>query len=190
MIQQGRKLLKQITGSELGFTILELVVAGGICAIVAAATIPLTWRILNDTHWSNDHLTAMNGANNAAYWVGRDVGFADNVITDTVVPPNILIVKYKDWVYNAIPVTYTVTYSIENVTDNIGILKRRVQTTAGQDSQIRIADNVYYNANDTMSSTNVTFSDRTLKFKVVTRYDLAEEIREIEAYPRSNFILR
>lgn len=171
---------------EAGFSLIEVIVAAAIASVIVGAATMSVGRILADTKRTNDHLSAMMGAENAAFWIGRDTMMANSVTATDLTAPNFLAIQWADWGYGSDSVYHTVTYSIENISGGIGTLKRRYQTSTGQDSTMRVADNIYYNAPDG-SGTSASFSNNTLALKMVGKYGTAEVVKEIQACPRPNF---
>lgn len=176
--------------SESGFTLIELIVAAAIASALVGTTGAMTWRIMTDTQRTNDHLTAANSAKAAVFWIGRDTAMADTVTTTSLISPELLVIRWTDWNYGTNSICNTVTYCVENTTGGIGTLKRFYERSTGENSTLRIADHIYYNANDTAGTTITSFGDKVLSLKVVSRYGTAQEITESKTYPRPNFLIR
>lgn len=172
---------------EAGYTLIELLIAAAIASVIVGAAAMSIGRILADTKRTNDHLTAMMGAENAAFWIGRDTVMAERVTTANLTAPNFIILQWTDWGYGTPSVYHTVTYSIENVSGNIGTLNRWHQSSAGLDSTMRISDNIYYNVSDVSGTTSASYGSNVLALKVVGKYGTAETVKEIGAYSRPNF---
>src|SRR4030042_6390207 len=134
--------------SETGLTIIEMVVAIGLSSLIALAAVMFTFPALNTTEKTKDHLTAVSHVETAGYWISRDASMADNVITDNLTPPAILVLKWTEWGYGEENVYHTATYSIENISEGVGQIKRRFQDSSGTDQQTLVASHIYYNPAD------------------------------------------
>ena len=176
--------------SESGFTLIELIVAAAIASALVGTTGAMTWRIMTDTQRANDHLTTAHSAEVAAFWIGRDTAMADTVITTGLVSPELLTLGWTEWNYGSSSIYHTVTYSVENTTDGIGTLKRFYEKSTGENSTLRIADHIYYNANDTAGTTITSFGNKVLSLKVISKYGTAQVTQESKTYPRPNFLIR
>lgn len=173
--------------NESGFTILELVVTIGLSAMIALAGTVFTFHALRTSGQTEAHLTAVTSAQNAGHWISRDASMADDVITDNLTAPVILILKWTDWGYGTDNVYYSASYSVDNITDGIGQLNRRLQNSDGLDQNMLVTGHVYYDPADPVSSTNVTYQDRTINLKVAARSGSAIEVRSYQIYRRPNF---
>jgi hypothetical protein len=170
--------------NEAGFTILELLLAASLATIIIGSASMIIGQTFTDTGRTNDRLIALSGAENGAYWIGRDAAMADSVDTTDLIAPSFIVVHWTEWGYGTASVYHTVTYSIDNVTGDIGILNRRHQTSTGQNTTMRVADNIYYPSDDT--GTSATFSASMLNLKMVAKCGTVEVVKEIKAYPRPN----
>lgn len=63
---------------QKGFTLLELVVAAGILAVIAGAIMMTTVTLLRQSDQDEAHV-ALQQVQNAGYWISRDVQMARNV---------------------------------------------------------------------------------------------------------------
>lgn len=173
--------------NENGFTLLELAVVISLTAMIALAATTFTFHALRTAAKTGDHLTAVTNAENAGYWISRDAYMADTVITDNLTAPTILILKWTDWGYGTDNVYYSATYSVDNVSGEIGQINRRLQNSNGGDQKILVASYIYYNPADPTNTTNVTYQTPTLNLKVATRFGSASEARNYQIYRRPNF---
>lgn len=175
---------------ENGFAALEVMVAMGIASVVFGIAYMTYLPIFNDTRQTNDHFTALNSANNAAFWIARDAAMADTVDTTGLTAPTFLVLRWTEWGFGSASVFHTVTYSIENVSGGIGTLKRRHQVSTGSDTTTRIADNIYYDTSDASGTSSVSLNGTLLSLKIVSDFGAASEVREIQVRPRPNFNIR
>lgn len=173
---------------ETGFAIIELVVAVGIIGLIASAATSVVFHAFNDTQRTNDHFTAVRSLENAAYWIGRDARMADVLNTTNLTSPAILILKWTEWGYGTDSVYHQATYSVDNITGNIGNLTRRYENSEGANQQILVANNIYYNPADPSNSTNITYQSPILNLRVATSFGAATEKKEYQIYRRPNFM--
>lgn len=173
--------------NEQGFTIIELVVVVSLSAMIALAATVFTFHALRTSAQNQDRLTAMSNVQNAGYWLSRDASMADDVITDNLTSPVILILKWTDWGYGTGNVYWSVSYSVDNVTSGIGQLSRRLQSSGGVDQRLLVAGNVYYDPADPDNSTNILYQNHIINLQVATRTGGAVELRKYETYRRPNF---
>ena len=172
---------------ESGFTIIEIAVTVGIIGLIAGAATATIFHAFKDTGRTNDHMTAVRHLENAAYWMGRDARMADIVTTTNLTAPAILILKWTEWGYGTDSVYHQVTYSVDNVSGNVGNLKRKYENSVGTNQQILVANYIYYNLADPGNSTNITYVSPILDVKVATRFGLAQERKEFQIYRRPNY---
>ena len=172
---------------ERGFTIIEVVVATAIIGLIAGAATMTTFQMFRDTERTNDHLTVVRQVENAGYWINRDTQMAGSLITENLTPPDFLVLNWTEWGYGEDSIYHSVTYSIEDVSEEIGKLKRTHQDSEGTNEQMLVAQYIYYNPGDPDNSSNVSYQDPMLLLKVVSAFGDAQETREYKIYCRSNF---
>ena len=174
--------------SEKGFTILEILIITGIAILMIVAAANVTFRVIQDTQRTNAHITAVHHADSAAYWLTHDTQMANSMTTEDLTSPEFLVLTWTDWVYDGDSIYHTVTYSIEDVTEGIGKLKRTHQDSSGIDEQTLVAENIYYyNPLDPDNTTQITSQNLVLDFKIVTSFGEALAVREHKIYCRPNF---
>ena len=173
---------------ESGFTIIEIAVTVGIVALIAGAATATIFHAFNDTKRTNDHMTTVRHLENAAYWMGRDTRMADYLSTTNLTSPAILILKWTEWGYGTDSVYHQVTYSVDNVSANVGNLKRKHESSTGTNEQILVANYIYYNPADPGNSTNVTYQSPMLNLKVATSFGSTLAKKEFQIYRRPNFM--
>jgi prepilin-type N-terminal cleavage/methylation domain-containing protein len=173
--------------NEGGFTLIEIAVAVSLSAILAAAGAAFTFHALHTSAQNGAHLTALSNVQNAGYWISRDASMADNVITDNITSPTLLVLLWTDWGYDTNNVYWAVSYSVDNVTGGIGQLNRWFQSSTGIDQKTVVAENVYYDPADPDNSTGISYENRVIKLRVVTRSGDVIETRTYDTYRRPNF---
>jgi len=173
--------------NEDGYTILEFVVVISLSAMLALAAAVFAFHAIRTSAQNQARLTVLTNVQNAGYWLSRDAVMADDVITDNLTPPTILIVKWTDWGYGTNNTYWSATYSLDDLTDGIGKLNRRLQSSGGVDQTTLVAGNVYYDPADPDNSTSVAYQNHTIKFRVATHSGGDIEFRSYETYRRPNF---
>ena len=173
--------------NESGFTLPELAVVILLSAMIALAATVFTFHALRTSAQNEDRLTALSNVQNAGYWISRDASMADNVITDNLTSPVILVLKWTDWGYDTGNVYWSASYSVDNVTGGIGQFTRRLQSNEGVDQKMLVAGNVYYDPADPENSTRISYQNHIIKLQVATRTGGAVELRNYETYRRPNF---
>ena len=96
---------------ERGATLIELVVAIAIMALVSGAATAATFQVFRCTEGNSNRMTAVRQVQNAGYWVSRDVQMAQSITTDNLTPPNLLVLGWVDDSGN----TYQVIYTLEDM---------------------------------------------------------------------------
>jgi len=172
---------------ERGFTVLELMVVVLLAALIALAATVFTFHALRTSAQSKDRLSALANVQNAGFWLSRDASMADNVITDNLTSPVILVLKWTEWGYETANTYWSASYSVDNVTDEIGKISRRLQNNEGLDQTITVANDVYYNPTDPDNSTKISYQNHIIKLQVATRNGAVIELREYQTYRRPNF---
>jgi len=173
--------------NQKGFGLLELAIVVSLSAMIALTATTFSFHAFRTSGKTQDHLIAVSDVENAGYWMSRDALMADGVITENLTFPAILVLEWTEWGYDEDNIYYSATYSVDNLTDGIGTLSRRLQNSTGGDQSVRVASNIYYNPADPDNSTNVTYESPTINLKVATRSGTTGEIREYQIYRRPNF---
>lgn len=108
-------ILRSINKRQLGFTLIELVVAMAISGIICGSVTMTIFQIFDSSGRTSTHMTAVRQVRSAGYWVSHDVLMSQNlVLTDEAsddpdgsrLP---LTLTWSDWTGNEI---HEVTYSI------------------------------------------------------------------------------
>lgn len=173
--------------NEKGFTIVEMVVAVSLAAMLALAATAFTFHALRTSAKTQDSLVALSSVQNAGYWVSHDANMADDVITTDLTAPAIMVIKWTDWGYGEDNIYYSATYSVDDVTAGVGKLNRRLQSSDGLDQRTLVADNIYYDLSDPANSTNVTYQNQTIEFRVAAHSGSGVEVRNYEISQRPSF---
>lgn len=98
--------------SESGFTLIEVLVAITITALIAFGGVLTATQIISVNAKSNAHMTAVNEVQNAGYWISRDTQMAQSVTADGLTPPEFLILS---WTEDSSGDNYQVVYTLEDI---------------------------------------------------------------------------
>ena len=97
---------------ESGFTLIEVLVAIAITALIAFGGVATATQIISVNAKSNAHMTAVNEVQNAGYWISRDTQMAQSVTADGLTPPEFLILS---WTEDSSGDNYQVVYTLEDI---------------------------------------------------------------------------
>ena len=169
--------------NETGFTLLETIIATCIALFIVSAALTVIHQIIQDTQRTNARMTAVF----YGYWIGHDVRMAGSLNTEDLTPPELLRLTWTDWGYDEDSIYHTVTYSIVDISEKIGKLKRTHEDSSGTNQETIVAEYIYYDSDDPANTNQVTYQDSTLSLKVVTSFAQTEEIKEYTTYCRPNY---
>lgn len=173
---------------ERGFTIIELLLATAIATLIACAATMGIFQIMKSTERSNEHMTAIRQVQNAGYWISRDAQMAESVITDNLSPTDFIVLTWTERDYDSSDTTYhSITYFFEELSDEIGKLKRKHWSSAGANAEILVAEYIFYDPDDPVNSSNVSYQGSILAVKLVALFGDAGETREYRISRRQNF---
>lgn len=173
--------------SEKGFTLIELIGAVAVTALIAVAVTVVTFQVLKVAGQSNDQMTAIPQVQSAGYWISRDTQMAESVVAANLEPPNFLILNWTEQDYDGGDPTYhSVTYFFEDLHDGIGRLKRNHWSSAGADEETLIAQHIYYEPSDPDNTSRATYSSRVLTVRLCALFGDAHVAREYKAVRRPN----
>ena len=172
---------------EKGFTLIELIVAVAIIALIGSATATATLQVLRVTGRNNEHMTAVRQVHNIGYWISRDAQMAQSVATDNLTEPDFLVLNWTEWDYADDPIYHSVTYFFEDLTDGLGKLKRSHWSSAGINEQTLVAEYIYFNPDDSDNTTKASYQDSVLNVQLTSLFEEAIEAREYMINLRPNF---
>jgi prepilin-type N-terminal cleavage/methylation domain-containing protein len=109
------KILRSINRRQLGFTLIELMVAMAISGVITGAVTMTIFQIFDSSGRTSTHMTAVRQVRSAGYWVSHDVLMAQDVVIadESSDDPDgsrfPVTLTWSDWTDNT---THTVVYSI------------------------------------------------------------------------------
>ena len=131
---------KQIKRSQLGFTLIEMMIAIAIGGIILVSTAALFRQIVVSSSDSSDRTQARLEVQYVSFWIGEDVIQAQEVeignITAARCPNPFLTLKLPGGVSS------TVTYCVEDIKDKLDRDLWRLYRTKGVGQQITVAENL------------------------------------------------
>ncbi len=163
---------------EKGYTLIELIIAITIMVLVSGAAGAVIFQILRNIERNNDHITAVRQVQNAGYWISRDAQMAQNATTDNLTLPDFLILSWTEWDDAGDPIYHSATYSLEELTDGIGKLKRGHWSSAGANEQTLIAEYIYYNPDDVDVTSKASYESPLLTVQLTALFEEILETRE------------
>jgi len=164
---------------EKGYTLIELIIAIAIMVIVSGAAGATIFQIFKNVERNNNHITTVHQVQNAGYWISRDAQKAQNATTDNLALPEFLILSWTEWDDDGDPTYHSATYSLEELTNGIGKLKRDHWSSAGANEQTLIADYIYYEPDDVDDTSKASYESPVLTVQLTA---LFEGILETKKY--------
>jgi len=171
---------------EKGSTLIELIVAITIIALVSTAASIATFQVFKGTERNNDQITAICQAQNAGFWISRDAQMARSITTDNLTSPNFLLLSWTEYDADDEEIYHTATYFFEDLTDGIGMLKRTHWSSDGANEQTLVAKYIYYNPGDPDNSSKVDYQDLLLTVQLTALVEKITETREYKITRRTN----
>jgi prepilin-type N-terminal cleavage/methylation domain-containing protein len=168
--------MKWIHKEQRGLTLLELLIALVIAALVVAASTGVILQLLNSTE-ASDRMVACRQVQTAGYWVSEDGVQAQRV--NITAPPDIIILEWAEWGGNA---SYRITYSLEDMpSGSLKQLKRAEEINGAEGTTLIVATSFVPEE----TSCNWTSDEKqAFTFKVTARVGEQTEARIYEITPR------
>jgi len=134
--ERGIQGVRLIHNNQKGFTLVELIVAIAITALIVGVIVASIFQLFNINARSNSHMLAVRQVQNAGYWISHDVQMAQSVVT-AVDPDGFLDVTWWSWGTTDLGDTtlHEVTYTLLGN----GELKRSYSVNGGGSSEILVA---------------------------------------------------
>ena len=166
---------------EKGYTLVELLVAMTIMVAASGAAGAAMFQIFRNTERNNDYMTVVRQVENAGYWISRDAQMAQSVATE----PDFLTISWTEDVTGD-PIYHSVTYSVEDLTDGIGKLKRNHVSSGGADEDTLVAQYIYYDPTDVDNTSKVNYEEPVLTVQLTSIFDETVETREYKIAHRAS----
>ena len=125
--------LKSINKNQRGFTLIELIVALAITALIIGGVVMGVFHIFNINALSSNHMKAVRQVQNAGYWINHDVLMAQSVAPALADPDGFPL--YASWENSWETTLHEVTYTLMSNGD----LKRSYRLNGGDPSEIVVA---------------------------------------------------
>jgi prepilin-type N-terminal cleavage/methylation domain-containing protein len=167
--------------AQRGFTLIELVIALAVGAVVALAVVSSISQVFIGSARSSNHMTAVRQVQNAGYWVSRDAAMAHSIIpTATATPPELLLLSWTDWPNRVIQVRYV----LEDAPDGLKNLRREQSVDGAVIGSTLVGQHI----DGDQSLTIATYTPGSMTFKVTAKVGAggraSTETRTYEVRPR------
>jgi len=163
---------------EQGYTLVELLIAVTIMVVASGAASAAIFQVSRNTEQNNDHMTVVRQVQTAGHWISRDAQTALSVTTDNLTLPVFLVLTWTESATSDDPIYHSVNYTIEDISDGIGTLKRNHWSSTGINEQTLIAQYIYYNPSDTGNTTEASYESQLLTLQLTARLEENLETRE------------
>jgi prepilin-type N-terminal cleavage/methylation domain-containing protein len=141
--------LRLINRNQIGFTLIELMIAIAITGVVTGAVTTTIFQVANGSARTNNHMTAVREVRSAGYWVSHDafmtksVELADESVDDPDGTRFPFTLTWTDWetnevhlvVYNIVGDELQRVHSINGTTDTSIVVAEFIDTTLDDDGQ-------------------------------------------------------
>ena len=175
--------MMKLLRNERGFGLLEMLIVLGIMGLIGGAMAVTTATIVKITPRSNEQVVILRQAQNAGYWISRDVQMAQTVdinpATGEFLKLTFTVIESDD---------ITVTYQLEDMDGGMNKLVRTSQSTP-----MLVAEYIYYDpVGDPDNSTKIlSYEGYTLSFQinassssgddtVVEKYEATQRVPDIQ----------
>jgi prepilin-type N-terminal cleavage/methylation domain-containing protein len=167
--------------NEKGFSLLELLVAIGIVGLVGGGMTMTTATIVKITPQSNDHIIVLSQAQNAGYWITRDMFTAQAIDINPAMGEfmNLSLTVVGDDEGN------TISYRLDDMPDMPGDIKRLMRISNSVNSML-VAEYIYYDpiGNPDVSTRILGYQDNKLSVRISTKSGEVTTINKFEATQR------
>ncbi len=170
--------------SERGFTLIELIVATAIVALIANAAGMGIFQVITGTERSNNHMTAVRQVQNAGYWISQDTLIAQSIVTDDDPETSeleFITLKWTNWENGDV---HKIVYTLEDMPGGLKKLKRQylIYDAGG----VEIGNMMTFVAECIVGSASFSEQDGVWKLSIEARSGAETETREYEVNPRVN----
>jgi prepilin-type N-terminal cleavage/methylation domain-containing protein len=171
--------MKRIHKGQKGLTLLELVVALSIAALIVAAATGVIIHLLNTSEASN-RMVACRQVQTAGYWISKDGVQAQRV--NITAPPDFLILEWTEWEGNG---SYRITYFLEDMPSGSSKQLKRIEEVNGTEGAALIIATSLVPEETSCSWTSD--EKQSFAFKVTAKVGEQTETRIYEITPRPLF---
>ena len=172
--------------SEKGYTFIELLIAITIIVLASGAAGAAIFQIVRGTERNNDHMTVVRQVENAGYWISRDAQMAKTISADNLTLPDFLVMNWTELDDERNPVYHSANYSLEDLTDGIGKLKRNYSSSAGANAETLIAEYIYCNPDDSDNTSRASYQSLVLTVQLTAIFEETQETKEYRIKLRPN----
>ncbi len=171
-----------------GFTLVDLQVTIAIVSLMVFAGAISASQIVKYAPATTNRMVAVREVHNAGYWISRDAESAEKVTVDGLTYPAFIVMEWTIYGYDGeASIYHTVTYSFAGMSNGVGKLVRTHSSSAGENTQTLISDNIYYNPADPANSSKASYQNLKLAVKLTSQYGDSIKSREFEVLRRPNF---
>jgi prepilin-type N-terminal cleavage/methylation domain-containing protein len=100
--------LGSIDKNQKGFTLVELLIALAITAVIAGSVTTAIFQVFTGNARTSNHMTAVRQVQNAGYWVSHDTQMAQNIYTANLTGSDKLKLNRTRWDGSTENVTYSI----------------------------------------------------------------------------------
>jgi prepilin-type N-terminal cleavage/methylation domain-containing protein len=172
------KLRQRIGNNQKGVTMVELLMAMAVSAIIAAAAGTTISQVFQLNARTSNHMIAVRQVQNAGYWVSHDAQMAQGVSTNT--SGVFLRLNWVEWNGDQ----NQVTYSLENASAGLKNLRRNYSVNSTSQSDIIVGQYI----NPASTSCNYNSDNNTLTLTITATVGSGSraesETRKYEVHPR------
>lgn len=173
---------------ESGFTVIELVVACAIAAVLGSVGAMSVFQTAKSIAGSEAQLVVVRQLHSAGDWIGRDVLTAEDITTGGLQYPDFLVLTWTEHDFGSLTTVYhTVTYCFDSIVDDIGVLKRNHSSSAGVDTDLIVGMSLYYDPNDPGNTSSASYLDPMLTVTLRAIFGDTTETRTYEFARRLDF---
>lgn len=173
---------------EKGFTLIELLMTLCIVALIAGGGAAVVFQVLSGAERASSHTASVSQVQDAGYWISHDAQMADSVVVDGLQPPDLLVLNWTQRNYANGETTYhSVTYSLQELSDAVGRLRRSHWSSAGANEHSIVAEHIYYDPADLEKTSKASYTSPVLSLQLTSSLGEVTETREYRIIRRPNF---
>lgn len=175
-----------INRNQMGFTLIELMLAIVIAGIITGGITTTIFSVVNGNIRTSNHMTAVRQVQSAGYWVSHDSQMAQSIIFDDPATSGVTEFLTLTWTYWDTGDVHRVAYTLENVSgSSLKNLQRSHSINGGTAETSIIAQFIDPDlASCDFTDNNGDGIDDTLVFTVTATVQEQAETRIYEVIPR------